>query len=336
MCRARDTWQGIELGCAREVNNYLSTLQMWNMIFFFVFIAVGALLVRSFSNWVFQFVQSCARKMVEKAVYGPKLSRLTVTRTLMQVHSPVFGGRGMFVTKSRNKKKLQKSSSYGSTLAQQNYCDYSHGKKDKISEGTILMGTIYILFCVYCIGLNALPHESSKALNFLLAVYTTRKWIMLWHSHSRSNQKLDLWENTIQILRFRRLCKSPVFAITQKLQTNKTLLVWTTVSLIGLFVAGHSIYDRTCGFPGEGPANPWSAAYPSNLTMATWNTHSLTKERFDYCQNLGYDVLAINELWKTDQKFVDGSVRFTHSKNAINPTTGNPMFPNDPATGVFE
>ena len=238
----------------------------------------------------------------------------------------------MFVTNSRNKKKKQKSTQAVSTLALQNFCGYSHGKKLGLSQGTILMGTIYIFFCVYCIGLNFLSLNSAVALNFLMAAYTTRSWISLWQTDS--NQKHDLWDNAIQIMRFRRLRKCPVFAITQQLQSNKSLLVWTTVSLIGLFVAGHNIFDPTSGFPGEGPANSWSATYPSNLTMATWNTRSLTKERFEYCQNLGYDILAITELWKTDKKFANGSVSFTHSKSGINPATGDPMFPNDPATGV--
>ena len=47
-------------------------------------------------------------------------------------------------------------------------------------------------------------------------------------------------------------------------------------------------FDSTLGFPGEG----WGT-----LKMATWNTRSLTYERFKYYENLGYDVLAITELW---------------------------------------
>ena len=51
-------------------------------------------------------------------------------------------------------------------------------------------------------------------------------------------------------------------------------------------------FDSTLGFPGEG----WSEDHP-NLKFATWNTRSLTFERFNYCKNLKYDVLAVTELW---------------------------------------
>ena len=46
-------------------------------------------------------------------------------------------------------------------------------------------------------------------------------------------------------------------------------------------------FDSTLGFPGEG----WNP-----LRLATWNTHSLTYERFQYCRSLNYDVLPITEL----------------------------------------
>lgn len=50
-------------------------------------------------------------------------------------------------------------------------------------------------------------------------------------------------------------------------------------------------FDSTYGFPGEG----WSSKFPL-FTMATWNCRSLTFERFNYCKDLGYDVLALTEL----------------------------------------
>ena len=51
-------------------------------------------------------------------------------------------------------------------------------------------------------------------------------------------------------------------------------------------------FKSTLGFPGEG----WSEDHP-NLKIATWNTRSLTFERFNYCKDLKYDVLAVTELW---------------------------------------
>ena len=53
-------------------------------------------------------------------------------------------------------------------------------------------------------------------------------------------------------------------------------------------------FDSTKGFPGEG----WTP-----FEVATWNTRSLTFERFNYCVSLGIDVLAITELWRKQQKF---------------------------------
>ena len=47
-------------------------------------------------------------------------------------------------------------------------------------------------------------------------------------------------------------------------------------------------FNSTLGFPGEG----WKFKF---LSVTTWNTRSLTQERFSYCKNLGYDVLAITD-----------------------------------------
>ena len=54
-------------------------------------------------------------------------------------------------------------------------------------------------------------------------------------------------------------------------------------------VRGRRTFDSTLGFPGEG----WQ-----QLSIATWNTRSLTFERFKYCRSLQYDILAITELWR--------------------------------------
>ena len=92
------------------------------------------------------------------------------------------------------------------------------------------------------------------------------------------------------------------------------------------------VFNATLGFPGEGFCS-WSSNH-NYLSFATWNTRSLSFERFNYCKNLGYDILALTELWHNASKYADGSVRWTYSQPAMNKITGNPLFPNDPAAGV--
>ena len=89
-------------------------------------------------------------------------------------------------------------------------------------------------------------------------------------------------------------------------------------------------FDSTLGFPGEGPGREWS----NRLSMATWNARSMTKSRFDYCRDLGYDVLAITEMWNTAANYATGNVDWTYSKRALDPETHKPIFPDDPAAGV--
>ena len=69
------------------------------------------------------------------------------------------------------------------------------------------------------------------------------------------------------------------------------------------------------------------------MTMATWNTRSMTNERFAYCNQLGYDVLAVTELWRSQDKFTKRSNEFTVSK-IIRDKHGNYKNTNDPAAGV--
>ena len=66
--------------------------------------------------------------------------------------------------------------------------------------------------------------------------------------------------------------------------------------IIGMFSFGLHvrIFDQTLGFPGEGTES-WSKKF-FNLTMTTWNCRSITRERFDYCDKLEYDILALTEL----------------------------------------
>ena len=104
------------------------------------------------------------------------------------------------------------------------------------------------------------------------------------------------------------------------------------------------LFDSTLGFPGEGwgegrgrkrnrkKRKQWSSEY-ANLTMATWNTRSMTVERYDYCKNLGFDVLAVTELWRTQDKFTTHSNEFTVSAT-VRDKNGNLKNDKDPAAGV--
>ena len=66
-------------------------------------------------------------------------------------------------------------------------------------------------------------------------------------------------------------------------------------------------YNATLGFPGEGWWNPLRAIanwWNNPFTISTWNTRSLTKERFAYAKSLGHDVLAITELWRHQSEYL--------------------------------
>ena len=102
-----------------------------------------------------------------------------------------------------------------------------------------------------------------------------------------------------------------------------------------------STFDKTRGFPGEGPIQPrkrskkkkqWSSMEP-NFTTAVWNPRSLTFQRFQYAKELGIDVLVLPELWRNTNKFTDGTLSWTHSMPTMD-KEGNLKFPNDKAAGV--
>ena len=87
-------------------------------------------------------------------------------------------------------------------------------------------------------------------------------------------------------------------------------------------------FDATLGFPGEG----WA-----RLRFGTWNCRGLTFQRFRYCQSLGYDVLALTELWRGQHKYETKSTKFTTSSPIIikkGPRKGQKRFPDDKAAGV--
>ena len=93
-------------------------------------------------------------------------------------------------------------------------------------------------------------------------------------------------------------------------------------------------FDASLGFPGEGPEGPESNWSSQRLTMATWNTRSMTKERFDYCHRLQYDVLAVTELWNKTPSFAKGTIKWTYGIPALDPETKEPVYPKDPAAGT--
>ena len=127
----------------------------------------------------------------------------------------------------------------------------------------------------------------------------------------------------------------------KNLRAQTCLIILLTVILMIIILLGFTVvltqlqFNATSGFPGEGPSGKnkaWSTK-ESNLKMATWNTRSLTFERFFYCKSLNYDVLAVTELWRTAHKFVDGTTRWTHSK-AKQDKSGKPIYPDDKPAGV--
>ena len=69
-----------------------------------------------------------------------------------------------------------------------------------------------------------------------------------------------------------------------------------------------------------------------NLRMTTWNTRSLTFERFQYCKSLNYDVLALTELWRNQEKFQTRRKNFIIGEPKM--TNGDRRFPQDKAAGV--
>ena len=87
-------------------------------------------------------------------------------------------------------------------------------------------------------------------------------------------------------------------------------------------------YDETLGFPGEG----WQ-----NFSASAWNPRSLTKERFEYAVSLGYDILALPELWRRQSEFQTSTKQFIVSELIIRkkgPKKGQTLYPNDRAAGV--
>ena len=58
--------------------------------------------------------------------------------------------------------------------------------------------------------------------------------------------------------------------------------------------------------------------------MTTWNTRSLNFTQFNYCTNLGYDVLTLTELWGKTNKFADDTIRWIYGEDVIEFTVTKP------------
>ena len=106
------------------------------------------------------------------------------------------------------------------------------------------------------------------------------------------------------------------------------MVIWPLVTE-GLHMwRGHRSFDSTLGFPGEG----WQ-----ELSLATWNTRSLTYERFQFCNSLQYDALTITELWRNQSKFQTRRKKFIVSDPKLvtkGPRKGEMRYPDDKAAGV--
>ena len=72
--------------------------------------------------------------------------------------------------------------------------------------------------------------------------------------------------------------------------------------------------------------------------MVTWNTRSLTFERFEYVKNLKYDVISLTELWRTQNNYQTSRTNFTVSESIKVKIPDTDKFtiryPDDKAAGV--
>lgn len=59
----------------------------------------------------------------------------------------------------------------------------------------------------------------------------------------------------------------------------------------------------------------------------------MAHERFQYCQDLGYDVLAITKFWRSAEKFAGGTCRWTFGI-ANKDNYDNLQYPGDKESGV--
>ena len=150
------------------------------------------------------------------------------------------------------------------------------------------------------------------------------------HTHSSKCNLISWLDNLLGFPRRQRKAR--------KLARKKRHIVRTKSAYKGIE------HDQTKGFKGEGWQNPITAIsnaifnwWNNPFTVATWNTRSLTNERFKYAQSLGHDILTITELWRRQGKYLTKRKNYFASEPEIikeGPKKGKKRFPNDRAAGV--
>ena len=322
----------------------LSLCFLFVCVIFYAFVSLGIYL---FDN----FVRN------EKSLRAFNDGYFASKNVLVTIDSLAFGGRGVFIT-SKNKAILcqAKISSKGLSFGfyfPHNGCPTSNEIAKSIGISAFGLDTMLcdmncwfpegpmineIIFCVFlAMSISFLINDSARAqlncaaahlLECLRSMKELLKRRLSWaHGGRDSYSKNSSYKGAS--------ASHQVGHISSYFDLN-ILLKRALIFMIGAFVCGHAIgliFDSTCGYPGEGPVSEWSSKHP-NLSMATWNTRSLTYERFYYCQSLGYDALALTELWRNAPKFADGTVRWTYSIAKKNDITGLPVFDKDKAAGV--
>ena len=123
-------------------------------------------------------------------------------------------------------------------------------------------------------------------INFLLNYHMTAQSVVD-NSKSCRNTLLDgySWAYRGKVLKSkgnRALKSSQHIDQTRSICIDHNSILLALILVVGAFVCGlgyGTVFDSTCGYPGEGPVSDWSNKHP-NLSMTTWNTRSLTFERF--------------------------------------------------------
>ena len=291
-----------------------------------------------------------------KSLCAKKGDCFACKNVLITIHSPAFGGRGIFVTSKKRAIVCRSKCSSASRIS------YSFGTP---LSATHFVGRFSVLwewlktFGVFVLGVDTMLYDMKFqcSMERLAIKQFIACAFMIWG--------LDFLSNFLLSAQFAidssKCCRNVLLAIkslayggkeVKNVNTARKLsqiidllrnyridyysILRALVFVIGAFVCGLGVglvFDLSCGFPGEGPVSDWSKKHP-NLSLATWNTRSLTFERFYYCQSLGYDVLALTELWRNAPKFADGTVRWTHGEAKKDKITGLPIYPRDKAAGV--
>ena len=189
-----------------------------------------------------------------------------------------------------------------------------------IQYGGWLIGAIsdFLIFALNSLSMFGLSSLRKRSKNVWLAVNS-------WAFGGRGEHLISVCNEL----------KSLLSRLAPQNDGNNFPTVICEVLTLGLFAVGllNSSFDSTMGFPGEGP-NPSSNWAKDRLSVATWNSRSLTRERFDYCKDLKYEKLALTELWNNAPKYADGTVSWTYGQPQKSPETDELLYPKDPAGGV--